>query len=161
MIAQKIVKTKEAIELEIEEITLLSAQEYETYKEQVKLVNDDWWLRSPGFDVTHATFVNSDGCLYSYGNGVVYVDNAVRPALKVNLGSSNLRIGDEIEWANHNWTVISDELALCDETIAKLPLRRNWRADDANEYEKSDLKKWLENWLAEQMEARAQNTAHS
>ncbi len=44
-----------------------------------------WWLRSPGIDSDNAAVVSPDGYVSSDGNGVDFSDNAVRPALWVNL----------------------------------------------------------------------------
>ena len=49
-----------------------------------------WWLRSPG-DATHyAAFVRTFGDVYTYGHNVHIDDNAVRPALHLDLSSSDL-----------------------------------------------------------------------
>ena len=47
------------------------------------------------------------------------------------------------------WTMIGDSLALCDDVVGSCAFRKNWKAQDANIYEKSDIKKWLENWAEE------------
>ena len=46
-----------------------------------------WWLRSPGFDLSSAAFVGTDGSVSRYGNGVSFSYNAVRPALWLDLAS--------------------------------------------------------------------------
>ena len=46
-----------------------------------------WWLRSPGYDSDHAAGVNDVGSVYDIGSYVDYGDDAVRPALWINLGS--------------------------------------------------------------------------
>ena len=49
--------------------------------------NCRWWLRSPGNNSNYAAFVDYDGCVYGSGYYVTYDENAVRPALWINLGS--------------------------------------------------------------------------
>ena len=49
--------------------------------------NDMWWLRSPGCDTSNAATVDSYGYVSAYGNGVGYDNNAVCPALHLNLSS--------------------------------------------------------------------------
>lgn len=44
-----------------------------------------WWLRSPGVDSDNAAVVSPDGDVSSDGNCVDFSDNAVRPALWINL----------------------------------------------------------------------------
>lgn len=51
--------------------------------------------------------------------------------------------------AGYTWTVISDKYILCDRIVEKTPFRQDWEAPDANVYEKSDIKRWLENWAQE------------
>ena len=49
-----------------------------------------WWLRSPGDDRYCAAVVNSDGWVYGDGSRVNGSDDGVRPALHLNLSSSNI-----------------------------------------------------------------------
>ena len=49
-----------------------------------------WWLRSPGNNQDGASSVDTCGALCLYGDDVDYGINAVRPALWVNLKSSNM-----------------------------------------------------------------------
>ena len=49
-----------------------------------------WWLRSPGYYSYNAAEVSNDGWVYRYGNYVSYYIGGVRPALHLNLSSSNL-----------------------------------------------------------------------
>lgn len=67
------------------------------------LGNCDWWLRSPGDDSRSAACVDFDGFVHSYG-GVDRSYTAIRPALHLNLKSSNLYETDttyvEIKAAN-------------------------------------------------------------
>lgn len=46
-----------------------------------------WWLRSPGYNQTHAAYVHTDGSVYYVGNYVSIDIGAVRPALWINLDS--------------------------------------------------------------------------
>lgn len=74
----------------------------------------------------------------------------VRPALQIpDLESFNLRIGDRFILVGEQWVVISKDKALCDRIIGKMPFREDWKAPDANDYEKSDVKIWLEKWAVE------------
>ena len=49
-----------------------------------------WWLRSPGDRTTCAANVNYDGYVHYDGSGVYYGGNAVRPALHLDISSSDL-----------------------------------------------------------------------
>lgn len=129
---------------DIADVTLLSAEEASQVSKDVLCANYYWWLRSPG------SFDNSAACVY--GDGFVdyygyYVDGkyGVRPALRINnLKSANL--GDKIRVAGEMWTVISDDMALCDRIIGRAKFRIDFEAADANKYEASDIKQWLNSW---------------
>ena len=49
-----------------------------------------WWLRSPGYDSGYAAGVYDYGWVYRYGHDVGSSGDGVRPALHLNLSSSNL-----------------------------------------------------------------------
>ena len=49
-----------------------------------------WWLHSPGYDSGYAAGVYDYGWVYRYGHDVGSSDDGVRPALHLNLSSSNL-----------------------------------------------------------------------
>ena len=46
-----------------------------------------WWLRSPGHNSRNAAIVHLGGSVYDLGDSVNYNNDAVRPALWINLGS--------------------------------------------------------------------------
>ena len=76
-------------------IFLLSIDEANKYfkSDDERIANYDgeaawWWLRSPGYNVDFAAFVDDDGLVYSIGYFVDRGDNcAIRPALWINLES--------------------------------------------------------------------------
>ena len=145
MKAKKFIITKKEIDIDIEGITLLSIEEYEKCKDIIPKINDWWWLRSPGYDSRSAANVSNDGSVFSFGDFVCNDFYAVRPVLIYK--SSNLQNGDKIKFADYCWTVISENMMLCDEVIGHTCFRNDWLADDSNDYEKSDIKVWLEDWL--------------
>ena len=49
-----------------------------------------WWLRSPGYNSDFAAGVSRYGWVYSHGDDVYNSNDGVRPALHLNLSSSNL-----------------------------------------------------------------------
>ena len=148
MNAQKVIRTTEDIELKITGITLLSVEEYEETRANIPPVHDYWWLRSPGYNGSSAADVRGDGDVDLNGNDVDYEDG-VRPALRIsNLESSNPKIGDEIIVAERPWTVINEGLAIANKPIGACAFRKDWRAEDANNYEASDVKKYIEKWAA-------------
>ena len=151
MIVEKVITTTQATtqaDVDITEITLLSVEEAEKLDEDTRYIGDPWWLRSPGDFDDFAAIVNPNGVVYADGS---YVDSTygVRPALTIsNLQASNLRIGDQFILADEQWTVIGKDKALCDDIVGRAPFRKAWKAPDANDYEKSDVKRWLKKWLS-------------
>lgn len=133
----------------IEGATLLSVNEAETLltKEERKHSNW-WWLRSPGIYQTYAAYVTYDGSVISFGY-YVYTDNfCVRPALRINIENSDFKIGDIFIFGNKRFKIISDDLALCTDDIGNFCFRKNYEAEDANDYDKSDAKKIVDQWFA-------------
>lgn len=159
-------------DIEISEITLLSINEARELSREVRETDSWWWLRSPG---RHPSYIKADpyDAADVYYDGEVYTDafnvnynGGVRPALRIsNFGSSNLNIGDKFSAGGEEWTVISKDVALCDRIVGQTYFRKDVDALDANVYEQSDIKKWLENWALvkgihttaqlEQMQGRA------
>lgn len=137
--------------LKVTGITLLSVEEYKKAKVYIASIGGWWWLRSPGGSSNYAADVGPAGDVDIYGDNVLYGNTCVRPALEVtNLKSFNLNPKDRIiDLAGYDWTVISDTMVLCDESIGYHCFREDWKAPDANDYEKSDVKRFLESWAAE------------
>lgn len=148
MIAQKQIITTEPVDIKITGITLLSVEEYEACKDVIPRAVSWWWLRSPSAHyVKYVAYVVYDGWVYDLN---VDFGTGARPALQIsNLASVNLSIGDKLMLAGRTWTVISGTLALCDDIVGETKFREDWKMPDANNYEKSDVKKWLENWARE------------
>jgi len=145
---EKVITTMQDMDVDISEVTLLSRDEYENYMDNISKIDQWWWLRSPGSLHDYASYVDPDGSVLY--DGVDYVGGCVRPALKIsNPKSANLQIGDRFFVAGYSWTVIGEGVALCDQCVGQTAFRAGWRANDANDYEASDVKKWLERWCAE------------
>lgn len=150
MIVKKQIVKEEDTNVIFYGITLLSKEEY---LEHINLISNIvevwWWLRSPGLIQSCASYVDLDGSRrYNYVDGG---SGCVRPVLVGNLKSSNLERGAKFNLAGHIWTVLNDELALCDESVGRTCFRKDWKASDANNYDTSDIKKWLYNWAEENM----------
>jgi len=148
MIIERIVKATKEEDLEITGVTLLSKEEYWNYREWIPVAHACWWLRSPGSSQYYAANVDADGSLNDIH--VTIDDASVRPVLTIrNLKSAYLHIGDEFILAGYTWTVIGEGLAIMNDTLENVVFRSDWDAPDANDYEASDVKKWLNNWAKE------------
>lgn len=138
----------------IEGSTLLSIDEAKsllTQEERKRTYNGKlcwWWLRSPGYEQICAAGVFYDGSVSFSGGDVYDDDGCVRPALTIsNLQSSNLQVGDVFKFGGYKFKVISNKYALCEEVIGRCAFRKEWNAKDSNVYEKSDVKKFVDNWF--------------
>lgn len=122
------------------EITLLSKEEYNRYKDIIPFVKDDWWLRSRGYDNDYEYYVNNNGNLCS--NHVMSY-RGIRPALYITLPNQKfLTVGDHIRIGSKDFIILSWEdsnlFALCCEVIATCRFDRV-----TNEWNVSEIKEWL------------------
>lgn len=130
------------------EITLLSIEEYEEAKDNIPQSQYTyWWLRSPGYFSDYAACVSPVGGADYIGLGVANVYAGVRPALRVNPAPLNLQIGEKAQYSGRTWTYVEEGILLYDGIICKMPFRQDWQAEDANDYEASDIKPYLDEWL--------------
>ena len=125
---------------DFEGITLLSKDEAEQVKKNTLSCGKNWWLRSSGDDVA---CVSAKG--YILSGMSVHESAGIRPALRIaHPESSGIKVGDELHVADKTWTVVTDNLALCNDIIAYDVFCR-WYQPDAN-FESSNIKNWLEKW---------------
>lgn len=138
--------------LKITGATLLSTQEADELPQHLKLQKPYgklWWLRSPGLDRISAAYVRFDGSVFFSGHYVGDEEIPVRPALKLeDRELSGLHIGDRFEFGSAEFEIISDNLAFCTKDIGCCAFREDWKAKDANIYEASDVKKFIDVWFA-------------
>ena len=148
MKAEKIIITKEQINIDIKDIALLSIEEYEKCKDIIPKIKEYWWLRTPSYNSTgHVGYIDPNGNMNYKGGFSVFDQIGVRPILITNKNFSKNNLGNKIYFINYKWTIINSNILLWDDIIAQTYFHSDWLANDANDYETSDIKKWLENWL--------------
>ena len=141
---------------QIQSATLLSVEEYEKYRKMIPPVKEDWWLRSQGYYDTSAAFVHGvNGLVLSCGD-LVLRRFGVRPALRI-LNPESLMPGDKFAFGGQTFTYLGEGLAICDDIVKKCAFRKDWGALDANNYEKSDVKAYVENWFEKAKEKETEN----
>ncbi len=134
------------VNIDITDITLLSIEEYEAAETNIPSVDGWWWLRSPNCLGLYAACVRPGGGVNDNGHIITgYI--GVRPAIRINSKSVNLQIGDKVRLEGFTWTYVSEGILLCDSIIIKMPFRKDWKAEDANHYEASDVKAYLDKRL--------------
>lgn len=131
--------------MKIKEITLLSKEEFEVYKENIKPLEGWWWLRTPS---------QYGGNPMAVAPGIGVIDAVIspilkfhiRPVLRVDPEASKLMPGTEYQMAGQTWTAISDDILLCNQGIRMIFIEdENCRYC----YENSDAKKFLDSWAKE------------
>ena len=142
-------------DLQVIDVTLLSTDEAEMLPKDLRLCSASaWWLRSIGPHPGWVTFVNGiDGHVDLTGT---HADSllGVRPVLKIgNMNSLGLGNGDRFVVNDITYTVISDYLAFCDDSIGR-KVYNNCSVYDkflkANVFSRSDLKHYIDCWAVEQ-----------
>lgn len=147
---EKLITVTEDIEKDIQGITLLSVEEAKGLSNSTSTrCEQPWWLRS-------AEVVDgSNGYIYDIGNSV-YEELGVRPALQIEF-SPDLYFGDQVRVFDRFWTVVSHDCLLCDTIIGQAPFRKDGQAQNAKDYEASDIKKWLEDWFQKNLNKEKEN----
>ena len=135
-------------ELEFTNITLLSIEEAEKVNQNIRACGYDWWLRSAGSGAQCVAFVTPEGEIDTTGWETDSMWPGVRPALEVdNLKMAGLEIGNKVRVASKVWTVIADNLLLCNEFIGFDCFNTEKRAEgDMTNYEKSQVRILLMCW---------------
>ena len=122
----------------IKEITLLSLEQYEEYKNIIPTIPAGrWWLRD-------SAVPGKVSCVYkkTVCNMSITEKGCVRPALIV-IGL-NASCGDKVQALGHSWTVLDKDLLLCDYHIGIQPFDKTY-----NHWPISALKYWLQDWCRE------------
>ncbi len=132
---------------------LLSAKEARNLDKEILKADKDWWLGSCGhFDYYAACVYGDDSYVSIYGENVC-LSCGVRPALEIsNLNFSIYQIGDAFSFGDHSFTVISEKYALCNDMIGECAFRKDWEVKGSNDYEVSDIKKFVDDWFAKAKE---------
>ncbi len=134
--------------LKITGATLLSTEEAERLPKHLRKYGHWWWLRSPGRMQKGAASVDGVGWVDFGGRFGSNDSDFVRPALKIkNLESSGFKTGDRFKFGESEFEIISDNAAFCCTDIGCYPFRKDWKAEDANDYKKSDIKRYVEAWF--------------
>lgn len=135
-------------ELNITGATLLSVEEAANLPVRLGKYDCWWWLRSPGFKQYHSAFVYKSSVIDYGGEYTSNIFGRVRPALIFsNTESSNFKIGDCFSFDGKEFEIISDNLAFCKSDIGHSCFRLDYKAHNANNYEVSDIKKFVDNWF--------------
>lgn len=115
MTANKIVKTMEPIKLDVTGVTLPTWEDVKKVPDRFLSIGQRWWLQTAGEDYRVVKSVDRHGFI---GNANIGQSYGVRPVLIIkNIQELALAEGDELELAEHTWTVIHNNMALCNDIV--------------------------------------------
>lgn len=103
---------------------------------------DRWWLKSPGYISHYAAHVNKG--TINYDGSYVLAERGVRPMIV--FSDDTLEKGEEFQFLGNGWMVIAPGKALCESIVGETAFRADWKVQGSNDFEASDLKKWLRLW---------------
>lgn len=128
-------------------IFLLSIEEFREYADHIPKIMCLWWLRSPGVARSVGSYVSLTSYeAFDFGIRVNTAGIAVRPALRLNDKQKSLEIGDRFIEAWFPWIVIGDDIA-----IAEMPVAFLRFDEESNNYETSDVRRFLLGWYEGRM----------
>jgi len=131
------------IELEIEDISLLTTDEAGKLPEEIREYREWWWLKTAGDDTDRAAYVDSGGFVDCHGDDVCCGTYAVRPAVTIrNLESLNFEIGDPLMIQGEEYVYIGNNRALYNDEVTYDKFD-----EVSNDYEKSLIKQVVDKWL--------------
>lgn len=137
-------------DFDVQDVTLLSVDEAECLSDDMRVIEGRWWwLRSVYDDNIYISLMDGKGSVYHepVENSSFDFESTfgVRPVLKVgNLASLNLTKGDKFIVNYTPYTVISDDMVLCDNIITSMEFGSNSPRD--NFFETSYVKQYIEDW---------------
>lgn len=135
------------LEIEIEKADLLTVEEVEKLSMKLKYYDEWWWTQSPGVCSYYGSCVINFGSIIHRGM-TVDLGNiiCVRPALRFSK-MENMSIGDKFLFRDKEFQIIDNGLAFCLSDIGSYCFRNNIEADNANVYEYSDIKDFIDSWF--------------
>lgn len=147
MLIEKIETIKTAMDINFTGARLLTKEEADRLPKRLKLYRNWWWT----FNAADNDHHNGAWVVFGY-RGYLHYDTvgnerAVRPALRIE--SKDLQIGDTFLFGGKEFEVIKEGLAFCTTDIGESAFRTDWKAEDANQYEASDIKKYIDKWFEE------------
>lgn len=108
-----------------------------------------WYLCSPGYiDDLVTTVSGRTGHINEIGYNA-YSNEGLRPALHISdLSSSDLKVGDKLQFGEYDFTIVSDQYALCDKIVSDC----RYKLHREDSYEESKAKERIDQWFAQQNE---------
>lgn len=118
-------RSEEPLTINIWEVTIPSAGEALMAGKKIpgilRKTNCNFWLRDPGKNPTEAMYISNDG--YS-GSCDITHELGIRPLIRMTIPEGvSLEAGEKLSINGRDWTVISMNMALCDDIVAVTAFR--------------------------------------
>ncbi|MCR5728346.1 MAG: hypothetical protein K6G24_12875 [Lachnospiraceae bacterium] len=146
------IREYDVADLSVKRVMVLSAEEFDYNKALIKPMgeNESWWTRTPSPLYEVAAFVSTYGNYVDYYVGDVEDPFDVRPAMVLYPKEGNPAAGEEFIYVGEPWTMLHDNIAVCDRLIGEYPFKdmyaEDYDTEKVNRWKYSDLKKYVEKW---------------
>ena len=136
---------KHEISIKLKDVTIPSGEEIERWTSRIPSENKWYWLRSADKEQGIAGIAGKNNKINAYGDDVDN-KNGVRPLLLFDTEDCDLISGAKITKNEVVYTVISSGVMIADKIVGTTHFNSTKDSDVSNDYSKSDVKKWLDDW---------------
>ncbi|MBR3580409.1 MAG: hypothetical protein IKN95_05355, partial [Lachnospiraceae bacterium] len=143
---------KHEISIKVNEITLPSKDEIEKWSEFIPSENKWYWLRTSGKEPGVADIAGKNNKINGYGDEVDN-KNGVRPLVMFDTDGFEPMPGAKLIKNEVTYTVISSGVMIADKIVGSTHFCASKDSEESNDYVKSDVKAWLEDWAGQEFGA--------
>jgi len=143
---------KHEINIRVNEITLPSKDEIEKWSEFIPSESKWYWLRTSGKEPGVVDIAGKNNKINGYGDEVDN-KNGVRPLVKFDTDGFEPMPGAKLIKNEVTYTVISSGVMIADKIVGSTHFCASKDSEESNDYVKSDVKAWLEDWAGQEFGA--------
>ena len=147
---------KHEISIKVNEITLPSKDEIEKWSEFIPSESKWYWLRTSGKEPGVADIAGKNNKINGYGDEVDN-KNGVRPLVMFDTDGFEPMPGAKLIKNEVTYTVISSGVMIADKIVGSTHFCASKDSEESNDYVKSDVKTWLEDWAGQEFGAVKEN----
>ncbi|MBQ6024946.1 MAG: hypothetical protein IJL20_04990 [Lachnospiraceae bacterium] len=147
---------KHEISIKVNEITLPSKDEIEKWSEFIPSESKWYWLRTSGKEPGVADIAGKNNKINGYGDEVDN-KNGVRPLVMFDTDGFEPMLGAKLIKNEVTYTVISSGVMIADKIVGSTHFCASKDSEESNDYVKSDVKTWLEDWAGQEFGAVKEN----
>ncbi|MBQ5934178.1 MAG: hypothetical protein IJL55_10775 [Lachnospiraceae bacterium] len=147
---------KHEISIKVNEITLPSKDEIEKWSEFIPSESKWYWLRTSGKEPGVADIAGKNNKINGYGDEVDN-KNGVRPLVMFDTDGFEPMPGAKLIKNEVTYTVISSGVMIADKIVGSTHFCASKDSEESNDYVKSDVKAWLEDWAGQEFGAVKEN----